>query len=105
MTVQKPGIGEWYRVEGGDLFEVIAIDDADGSVDLQYFDGTLEEMALEDWHDQCASGAIKAAEAPEDYSGTGEGEGEVEDDSSGYDPRTDERRLNASGMEGLDLFE
>jgi hypothetical protein len=103
MTVKNPGIGEWYRVEGGDLFEVIAIDDADGSVDLQYFDGTLEEMALEDWHDQCASGAIAAAEAPEDYSGAGEGE--EEDESGGYDPRSDERRLNAGGMEGLDLFE
>jgi hypothetical protein len=101
MTVQQPGIGEWYRLEGGDLFEVIAIDDADGSVDLQYFDGTLEEMAQEDWHDQCASGAITPAEAPEDYSG----DGEETEEAGGYDPRSDERQLNAGGMEGLDLFE
>lgn len=103
MHVQNPGIGEWYRLEGGDLFEVIAIDDADGSVDLQYFDGTLEEMALEDWHDQCASGAITAAEAPEDYSGAGEVD--EEEEPSGYDPRSEERRLNAGGTEDLDLFE
>ena len=103
MNVQQPGIGDWYRLEGGDLFEVIAINDADGTVDLQYFDGTLEEMALEDWRDQCASGAIAAAEAPEDYSGTGESE--EEEDARGYDLHGDERRLNASGMEDLDLFE
>ncbi len=103
MHVQQPAIGDWYRLEGGDLFEVIAINDADGTVDLQYFDGTLEEMALEDWHDQCASGAISGAEAPEDYSGSGEVD--EEEESSAYDPLADERRLNAGSTEGLDLFE
>jgi hypothetical protein len=103
MNVQQPAIGDWYRLEGGGLFEVIAINDADGTVDLQYFDGTLEEMALEDWREQCASGAISGAEAPEDYSGSGEAD--EEEETTGYDPRSDERQLNAGGIEGLDLFE
>jgi hypothetical protein len=45
----KPTIGNWYRIQGGDSFEVVAIDDDDGTIELQYFDGTVEEMDIEDW--------------------------------------------------------
>ena len=103
MNAQQPVIGSWYSLEGGELFEVVAVDDADGTVEVQYHDGTLEEMALEDWHDQCASGAIAAAGEPADY--RGEGEAEEDEDLGLYDPRSEERRLNAGGTEGLDLFE
>jgi hypothetical protein len=86
------------------LFEVIAVDEADGTVEVQYFDGTLEEMELDDWLAQSASGAIVAAEAPEDFRGSLDSEDE-EKSEGGYDPRTDERRLNAGSSEDLDLFE
>jgi hypothetical protein len=48
------------------LFEVVALDAQDGSIELQHFDGTLEEAAPEDW---LMMGAEKAG-APEDWSGS-----------------------------------
>ena len=40
MVAPQPRIGDWYRLSGGALFEVVAIDDSDATVDIQYFDGT-----------------------------------------------------------------
>ena len=45
----KPTIGNWYRIQGSDSFEVVAFDEDDGTIELQYFDGTVEEMDIEDW--------------------------------------------------------
>ncbi|MFM2288159.1 MAG: hypothetical protein RL684_1302 [Pseudomonadota bacterium] len=103
MNTRQPGIGEWYRLRG-ELFEVVAVDEADATVEVQTFDGTLEEIELEDWHVQCSSGAIQTAEAPEDTSGSID----VEEDENAvdrYDLRGEERRLHTDGIEGLDLFE
>ena len=45
----KPTIGNWYRIQGSDSFEVVAYDEDDGTIELQYFDGTVEEMDIQDW--------------------------------------------------------
>ena len=103
MNTRQPGIGEWYRLRG-ELFEVVAVDEAGATVEVQTFDGTLEEIELEDWHVQCSSGAIQPAEAPEDTSGSID----VEEDENAVDRldlRGQERRLHTDGIEGLDLFE
>src|SRR5262245_41232301 len=53
MAAPQPSIGDWYRQkEGGALFEVVAYDDDDGTIEIQYFDGTVEEMDIEDWDGQ-----------------------------------------------------
>jgi hypothetical protein len=65
MAVIYPVIGDWYRRPGGNLFEVVAVDDEDGTVDVQHFDGTVEEIDLEVWPEII----IEAVEAPEDWSG------------------------------------
>jgi hypothetical protein len=70
MATQQPGIGDWYRLNGGALFEVVALDDDDGTIEIQYFDGTVEEMDIEDWEAQWDEGALESAEAPEDWSGS-----------------------------------
>jgi len=44
-----PRIHGWYRAADGSLFEVVAVDERDASVELQYQDGTLEELDLEAW--------------------------------------------------------
>ncbi|RMD80464.1 MAG: hypothetical protein D6809_01125 [Gammaproteobacteria bacterium] len=44
-----PRAHAWYRAEDGSLFEVVAVDEQDASVELQYQDGTLEELDLEAW--------------------------------------------------------
>jgi hypothetical protein len=103
MTAPQPAIGEWYRATGGDTFEVVAIDDDDGTIEIQYFDGTVEEMDVEDWVSQWDDGVLEAAEPPEDWSGS------VDVDPDQDNPRGEsggeERDLRASGLEGIDLFE
>ena len=102
MTVQQPGIGEWYRLRSGELLEVVAFDAADGTVEVQYFDGTVEELDYDDWRSQRASGAIEEAEAPEDWSGSVDVE--PEDGLSEVDLDED-RQMRADRLDGLDLFE
>ena len=60
MTTPQPSVGDWYRLHGGESFEIVALDVDDGTIDIQYFDGTLEEMELEDWEAQCAEGAMES---------------------------------------------
>lgn len=103
----KPVIGNWYRIQGGESFEVVAFDDDDGTIELQYFDGTVEEMDIEDWQAEKEAGALEEIEAPEDWSGSVDVDTE-EDDARGalgsYGD-DDDRRRSASRLEGLDLFE
>ena len=45
---------------------MVAIDDQDGTIEMQHFDGTLEESEPEGWIAMHAD----PAEAPEDWSGS-----------------------------------
>ena len=60
-----PRIGDWYRTATGDNFEIVACDEDDQTVEIQYFDGTVEELDLESWYDL----DIDPIEPPEDWSG------------------------------------
>ena len=104
MATPQPGIGDWYRLDSGSLFEVVAYDGDDGTIEIQYFDGTVEEMDIEDWEAQWEDGALESAEAPEDWSGSVDVD--AEDSGRGRDAGGDERNLQASGsVEGVDLLE
>jgi len=50
----------------GSLFEVVAVDEDDATIELQHFDGTIDEVDLDGWVDLHA----EPAEAPEDWSGS-----------------------------------
>jgi hypothetical protein len=104
MVAPQPGIGDWYRQkEGGALFEVVAFDEDDGTIEIQYFDGTVEEMDIDDWEAQWDDGALEITDPPEDWSGSVD----VEPDDDGLralDSGSD-RDLRASGLDGIDLFE
>jgi hypothetical protein len=68
MAAPQPGIGDWYRQkEGGALFEVVAFDDDDGTIEIQYFDGTVEERISKTGN--LKDGALETADPPEDLSG------------------------------------
>ena len=103
MAAPQPSIGDWYRLSGEELFEVVAIDDDEGTIDIQYFDGTVEEMDVDDWNAQWDEGSLEAAEAPEDW--TGSVDVESERDSRSSDGAGEDRELRASGLDGIDLFE
>ena len=66
MAVEYPLIGGWYRHPNGSLFEVVAVDEGDRTVELQHFDGTLDEVDLEAW----PALLIESVDAPEDWTGS-----------------------------------
>jgi hypothetical protein len=66
MTNPAPVVGQWYRRASGETFEVVATDPADGTIEIQYFDGAVEELDVDEWHGD----RIVAQEAPEDWTGS-----------------------------------
>lgn len=82
MAVLFPTIGNWYKRANGIVFEVVAVDEAAGTIEVQFFDGTIDEFDFDAWPDLI----LEAAGAPEDWSGsvdmdpedyTGKDEGEL----------------------------
>lgn len=61
-----PVIGSWYQNVANESFEVVACDLDDGTVEIQYFDGTVEELDLESWGEI----VVRTIAAPEDWSGS-----------------------------------
>jgi hypothetical protein len=81
MHALKPVIGNWYRFAEGDVFEIVALDADDGTIELQYYDGTIEEMDVEDWNARCELREIETAAPPEDW--TGSVDVDAEEDANG----------------------
>ena len=61
-----PEVGTWYRGADGNTFEIVAVDDKDQTIEIQHFDGTLEEMDLDAW----AELGTEAVDQPEDWAGS-----------------------------------
>jgi hypothetical protein len=79
MSDVDPIIGNWYRnEETGNDFEVVALDEDAQTVEIQDFDGELEELDLDAWYEL----PLEAIETPEDWSGPFD---ELEADDLGYD--------------------
>ena len=66
MAVHYPIIGQWFRRPSGTLFEVVAIDDDDRTVEIQQFDGTIDEVDIDIWPELL----LTEISAPEDWSGS-----------------------------------
>lgn len=66
MAVEFPVVGRWYRHPNGNRFEVVAVDELDGTIELQHFDGTLDEVEFDSWPNLL----IESIGAPEDWSGS-----------------------------------
>jgi len=66
MAIQYPVIGQWFTRPNGTLFEVVAIDEDDATVEIQFFDGTIDEVDIDRWPELL----LKEASAPEDWSGS-----------------------------------
>ncbi|AMX02641.1 DUF6763 family protein [Microbulbifer thermotolerans] len=63
MAHPKPDIGDWYEdIDSGELFEVVAIDEVHGTVEVQYLDGAVGEFERDHW----PALPIVDAEPPED---------------------------------------
>ncbi|MBT8142968.1 MAG: hypothetical protein HKN88_10495 [Gammaproteobacteria bacterium] len=65
MQAPKPEIGKWYQHDNGELFEVVAIDENDRTIEIQQYDGSIYEL---DFHSWSISSIIEST-PPEDWSG------------------------------------
>lgn len=66
MNELDPIIGNWYRnLESGDQFEVVALDDDAQTVEIQFFEGEVEELDMDSWE----SLVLEAIDPPEDWTG------------------------------------
>ena len=73
-----PVIGNWYDpLDKGGLFQVVAIDEDSGTIEIQEFDGNLDELDHAEWRQM----RLEEAAPPEDWTGP---MGEVETDDLGY---------------------
>lgn len=63
MASRYPLIGSWYQdLAESQLFEVVAIDELANTVEIQYLDGSIDEIEMDGWEQL----PLVAAEPPED---------------------------------------
>jgi len=73
-----PIVGNWYRhLDKGRTFRVVALDEEKAIIEIQHFDGDLEEIEASAWPNM----DLELAEAPEDWTGPVD---DVETDDLGY---------------------
>lgn len=74
----KPTVSQWYRhLNKGQEFQVTAIDETERMVEIQHFDGDVEELDFSDWYEM----DLEPIETPEDWTGPMD---DVERDDLGY---------------------
>jgi hypothetical protein len=62
----EPRHGQWYaHLNKGGMFKVVAIDPSDGSIEVQTFEGDVEEFEFDDWLEL----DLAAVAEPDDCSG------------------------------------
>lgn len=61
-----PIVGQWYlHRDKGQMFRVVAADLSTACIEIQHFDGDVEELEADAWREL----DIEPAEAPEDWTG------------------------------------
>ncbi|HXG27759.1 MAG TPA: DUF6763 family protein [Nevskiales bacterium] len=80
MQVQPHNVvvGDWYCVGTEPPFEVVAVDADQETIEIQYFDGTVEEVDFDSWLEM----APQPSPPPEDWSGAMD----VDKEDYGIDP-------------------
>lgn len=60
----RPVIGNWYKTTDSEIFEIVAIDEDNGTIEIQYAGGDVAELDLDDWNQLVAG----PGEPTEDWS-------------------------------------
>ena len=77
-SVGPPEIGQWYaRADKGEQFRVVGRDDQSRTIEIQSFDGDVDEIDAEIW----STLPLERIEAPEDWTAPMD---DVETDDLGY---------------------
>jgi hypothetical protein len=66
MSTLRPEVGSWYQTPEGDYLEVVARDSDEGTVEIQHYDGAIEEFDDDSWREL----ELRSAEPPEDWAGS-----------------------------------
>lgn len=66
MNRPKIQIGNWFLTVEGEKLEVVAYDHEEGVIEVQFYDGTVEEYDLDDWQEL----QVKPTAPPEDWAGS-----------------------------------
>lgn len=75
----EPIEGNWYNnLERDKDFMVVDVNERDGTVDIQFFDGDIEELEMEEWEEM----DLEEIEPPEDWTGALDG---IEADDRGFE--------------------
>ena len=64
MFKHTPKVGQWYSIPGIDEFEVTALNENSGDIDIQYYDGVTEKLDKESWN----SLELNRMPTPQDWS-------------------------------------
>ncbi len=66
MTEADPIVGNWYLdLDTNQKFEVVVIDEDAGTIEIQYFDGNVDEIDVDVWPEM----NLEPIEEPEDWTG------------------------------------
>jgi len=77
-SVGRPEIGQWYlHQDKGEMFRVTGLDDESRTIEIQNFDGDIDEIDAESWDTL----PLERAAEPEDWTGPVD---DVEVDDLGY---------------------
>lgn len=91
-------IGEWYRsFGGGPPFEVVAIDTDEEVIEIQYFDGAIEEIDFESWLEM----ELQVVAQPEDSSGAMD----MDREDFGSEPELGAAEYRGNPLDDLDRLE
>jgi hypothetical protein len=75
----EPIEGNWYHhLDKSIDFMVLDVNLREGTVDIQYFDGDIEELEMEEWEEM----DLEEIEPPEDWTGPLD---DLESDDLGYE--------------------
>ena len=66
MNTPRIQVGRWFKTVEGENLKVVAYDSDDGVIEVQFYDGTIEEYELDDWQEL----QVKPIAPPEDWSGS-----------------------------------
>ncbi len=98
-TITDPVIARWYKDVENDLtFKVVAIDENDDTIDVQYINGDIGEYDKESWY----SSTFDFIEAPEDWSAPFD---EIETDDLGYSDPDTHLKPDQENMDILDILD
>ena len=96
--ILNPEVGEWYLdIESEEEFEIVAMDEAAGLIEVQYLNGELGQFDVEEWSEL----ELSKIEAPEDWNAALE---PVEEGDATYDPEQPVRRNSAPGFESDEVL-